>query len=313
MDNGGDNGGTERAALYEDAMDADLPEHDAPDVTVVVPHYNDYARLDRCLTALAAQDFGGTREIIVADNDSPGGPARIAATVAGRARIVVATAKGAGPARNAGVAAARGRILAFTDADCLPEAGWLAAGIAALSAPDTVVGGCMTVLSGMPRSGAEAFETVFAFDNAAYVRAKGFTVTANLFVARGLFDRVGPFRTGLSEDVEWCWRARAAGARLVYAPGAVVGHPARRDWRELAAKWERLTHETYLLDRERGKSPGWVIARAWAMLLETPRALVRVLRSPVLAPGERRAAAAVLIRLRLFRFALGHRLALRGG
>ena len=49
------------------------------------------------------------------------------------------------------------------------------------------------------------------------------------------------------------------------------------------------------------------------MLLETPRALVRVLRSPVLAPGERRAAAAVLIRLRLFRFALGHRLALRGG
>ncbi len=291
-------------------MVADPP---APDVTVVVPHYNDYARLDRCLAALAAQDFDGTCEIVVADNDSPGGAERLAATVAGRARTVVATAKGAGPARNAGVAAARGRILAFTDADCLPEAEWLAAGIAALDGAETIVGGCMTVLSGAPRSGAEAFETVFAFDNAAYVRTKGFTVTANLFVSHALFDRVGPFRTGLSEDVEWCWRARAAGARLIYAANAVVGHPARRDWRELAAKWERLTYETYLLDRERGKSSGWVMARAWLMLLETPRALVRVLRAPILTSGERRAAAIVLIRLRLFRFALGYRLALRGG
>lgn len=281
---------------------------DAPDVTVVVPHYNDYVRLDRCLTALAAQDFTGSYEIVVADNASPD-PARVAAAVAGRARIVVARDKGAGPARNAGVAAARGRRLAFTDADCLPEPGWLAAGIAAL-APETIVGGRMTVLAGSPRSGAEAFETVFAFDNAAYVRDKGFTVTANLFAARDLFDRVGPFRTGVSEDVEWCWRARAAGVRLVYAAGAVVGHPARRDWPELAAKWRRLAHETYLLDRERGKSAAWVVARAWATLLETPRALVRVARSPLLTPGERGAAAGVLIRLRLLRFALGHRLAL---
>jgi hypothetical protein len=46
------------------------------------------------------------------------------------------------------------------------------------------------------------------------------------------------------------------------------------------------------------------------MLGETPRALFRVARSPLLGQGERAAAAATLVRLRLFRFALNHRLAL---
>ncbi len=296
------------------ASDSPAPDVPVPEVTVVVPHYNDYAQLDRCLAALVAQDFAGSCEIVVADNDSPDAGERLAGAVAGRARVVVATDRGAGPARNAGVAAARGRLLAFTDSDCLPEPGWLAAGLAALEAArgDAVVGGRMTVLTGSPRSPAEAFETVFAFDNEAYVRDKGFTVTANLFVARALFDRVGAFRTGVSEDVDWCWRARRLGARLVYADDAVVGHPARRDWRELAAKWRRLTDETVRLDRERGRSRVWVMARAWATLAETPRALLRVARSPRLAPGERGGAAITLIRVRLLRLARGHRLAFDG-
>lgn len=284
-----------------------------PDVTVVVPHYADYDRLDRCLTAVRCQDFDGRVEVIVADNASPD-PDRVVAAVAGRARIVVATDKGAGPARNAGVAAARAPRLAFTDSDCMPERGWLAAGLAALAigGGDAVIGGRMTVLTGSPRTGAEGFETVFAFDNRAYVEIKGFTVTANLFATADLFARVGPFRTGLSEDVDWSWRARTIGARIVYAAGAVVGHPARRNWAELAHKWRRLTHETYLLDRGRGKSAAWVVARTWAMLAETPRALVRVARSPLLVPSERAAAAATLVRLRLFRFVLSHRVALGG-
>ncbi len=53
----------------------------------------------------------------------------------------------------------------------------------------------MTVLAPDPArpTPAEAFELVFAFDNESYVRKKGFTVSANLFCTRAVFDRVGGF------------------------------------------------------------------------------------------------------------------------
>ena len=284
-----------------------------PDVSVVIPHFRDFTRLDLCLAALGHQTFAGSREIIVADNNSPEGLAAVEAAVAGRARIVVATASGAGPARNAGVAAAIGRVIAFTDSDCVPEPGWLAGGVAAV-AETTLAGGAMTVLSAFPGrlSPTEAFEAVFAFDNESYVRTKGFSVTANLFVPRSVFARVGPFPTGVSEDIEWCWRARDAGFALVYSPTAVVGHPARRDWPALKAKWRRLSHELFLLERERGRSVAWIVGRAALMLLELPRALVRVARTPILGSGrDRRGAAAVLTRIRIFRFVETMRMAMR--
>ena len=153
----------------------------SPRVSVVVPHYHDLARLGLCLDALVRQNYAADRvEIIVADNGSPAGEAAVREAIAGRARLVLAPEKGAGPARNAGAAAAEGEVLAFTDADCVPEPGWLAAGVAALAGAD-LVGGRVTVFTQDPDrlSPAEAFECAFAFDNARYVQRLGFTVTAN--------------------------------------------------------------------------------------------------------------------------------------
>lgn len=274
-----------------------------PAVSVIVPHYNDLVRLDRCLAALAGQQADGGFEVIVADNASPCGIAAVEKVIAGRARLVVATEKGAGPARNAGVAAARGRLLAFTDCDCLPEPGWLLAGLAALAGCD-FVGGAMTVLvdESRPMTGAEAFERVFAFNNRRYVEQQGFTVTANLFAPRALFDAVGGFRTGVSEDLEWCERARAAGFRIGYAPLAVVGHPARANWRELLAKWRRLNAEAYALYTGRkGGRLRWAV-RSLALPLSIVAHVPVVLRSPAIAgAGTRARVLGTLVRLRLWR------------
>ena len=217
-----------------------------PEVTVVIPHYADIARLDRCLAAVVSQECSFSFEVVVADNNSPCGQDAVAVAIANRAHLVLATKPGAGPARNAGVQAARGRYLAFTDSDCIPEPGWLAAGIAALTKHD-FVGGAMTVLVGNHKrlSGAEAFERIFAFNNRRYVEKEGFTVTANLFCSKELFERVGGFRSDLSEDLEWCQRARASGFQIGYAENAVVGHPARANWSELLHKWRRLNAEMF--------------------------------------------------------------------
>jgi GT2 family glycosyltransferase len=275
-----------------------------PRVSVVVPHYHDLTSLDRCLKALIAQTFPADRfEIVVADNASPGGEAEVARTIAGRARLVVVGERGAGPARNGGVQVASGQILAFTDCDCVPEPEWLAEGLKALEACD-FVGGRMTVLVDDPirLSQAEAFETEFAFDNEAYVTRKGFTVTANLFCSRALFDAVGGFRVGVSEDTEWCERARVAGYRIGYAPAAVVGHPARRTWDELLAKWRRLNVESFNLFAHRpGGRLRWLVkscALPLSALAHTPRVLTS---RKLVSLDQRLAALAALYRLRFWR------------
>lgn len=280
-----------------------------PRISVVIPHYDDPASLDRCLSALGQQTIAEPFEIVVADNMSPQGEAAIAAAIGGRARLALAHDRGAGPARNAGVAESTGEVLAFTDSDCVPQPGWLAAGVAALERHD-LVGGRMTVEVGAnERSGAEAFEQVFAFDNRSYVEDKGFTVTANLFVRRATFDAVGGFRTQVSEDAEWCWRARAAGYRLGYAHDAVVGHPARPDWAALLHKWRRINAESFALACEaRGGRMRW-LAKSWLLPVSIVAHVPRVLRSPALSQtAHRRAALATLARLRMWRFVDSHRL-----
>lgn len=277
-------------------------------ISVIVPHYHDLPSLDRCLTALAAQTFPtAEREIVVADNASPEGLAAVEAVVAGRARVVLATERGAGPARNAGVAASTAPLLAFTDADCVPEPGWLAAGLAALD-HHALVGGKMYVIpSSGPASGAEGFERVFAFQNERYVREVGFTVTANLFCPRAVFDRTGPFRVGVSEDIEWCHRARDAGFRIGYAADARVGHPPRPDWPSLLAKWRRLQAERYALVAGTARGRARYLAQAWLLPPSIAVDARKVLRSPALSGRqERTAALATLARLRLWRFLDAH-------
>lgn len=282
-----------------------------PRVSVIIPHYRDLRGLDLCLRALARQTYPlDDFEVIVADNNSPEGEAAVAEVVAGRARLTVVPEKGAGPARNGGVAIARGDLLAFTDSDCVPEAEWLAEGLAGLEGYD-FVGGRVTVLVDDPTSmsGAEAFERVFAFDFKTYITKKGFTGAGNLFCSRAVFDQVGGFRVGVSEDVEWSYRARGKGLRLGYAPCAIVGHPARRNWEELWGKWRRVNAETYGLYRERtGGNLTW-LARSLALPLSAVLHTPRVFTSDQLSTARQRlAAVGMLFKLRFWR--LGHALRL---
>ena len=280
----------------------------APKISVIVPHYNDLAGLDDCLTALCAQR-GIAREdyeIIVGDNCSPVGLDKVAEVVAGRAKLIEATERGAGPARNAAVANASGAILAFTDSDCVPGPGWLSRGVA-LVATGQIVGGAMqvSVEDEASLTGAEAFEQVFAFDNEKYVKKMGFSVTANLFCMTDDFKKIGPFRVDVSEDKEWCLRARRLGFELVYAEGAVVSHPARRDWDALRHKWSRLDREGFhLASEESGGSIKWWL-RSWLLPASIlPHALRCMTSASLDGISSRFRAMGTLARLRFWRF--GH-------
>ncbi len=176
-----------------------------PLVSVIIPHYNDLANLRRCLGRLASQTLPKDRfEIVVADNGSACGLEEVQ-NVCGRiARVVHAPIPGAGPARNVAVAASSGAVLAFTDSDCRPAPDWLENGLAALRNAD-IVGGRVDVDVGDPAhpTAIEAFELVFAFNVKRYIAELGFSVSANIFVSRATFDRVGAFRARVVEDLDW--------------------------------------------------------------------------------------------------------------
>jgi len=285
----------------------------APKVSVIIPHYRDLKGLALCLASLDRQTYPRRAfEIVVADNASPEGQEVVAATIAGRARLVVVEEKGAGPARNGGVAASRGEILAFIDSDCVAEPEWIEQALEGLAAYD-FIGGRVKVLVEDPShvTPVEAFEREFAFDFKTYSEKKKFTGAGNLVCSRRVFDQVGGFRTGVSEDVEWSRRAQAEGFRLGYVPTAIVGHPARRSWPELLAKWRRINLETFGLSaRGTAGRLRWLIKS----LLMPASAVVhaaKVMTSPELnSMSERWGALGVLFKLRFWRLGDSMRLLL---
>lgn len=274
---------------------------------VIIPHFNDTNRLRRCLAALMPQ-LSPEVGVVVVDNGSTQSLDGVR-TDFPDLRIVTETRKSAAIARNRGVAETTAPWLFFLDCDCVPAPDWLAVAQALITQTGVgrgdIVGGTVTVFdeNPPPRSGAEAFETVFAFDNRCYIEKKGFSVTANLLTTRDVFNAVGLFSPGLSEDLDWCRRATAQGFRLVYNDALRVAHPTRSDWTALERKWHRLTIESWGLQGT-GAGAGarlrWVL-RALALPLSVLLHAPRVLGSDKLSGSEKRAALATLTRLRLRR------------
>jgi glycosyltransferase involved in cell wall biosynthesis len=234
-------------------------------VSVIIPHYDNLEGLQQCIANLRTQTLDPSRyEIIVADNNSSCGISAVKRACQGVARVIPAPIPGAAEARNAAIAVARGEVFAFTDQDCRPRPDWLERGVRALDGAD-VVGGRMVVCvdDRMRVTPTEAFELVFAFNNRRYVERKGFTVNANMFVWRDVFSKVGLFRAGVPEDVDWGYRATALGFRLRYAADAVVEHPARREWTDLIRKWRLISANHYALSRKRRFGKLRFFARSW--------------------------------------------------
>lgn len=282
----------------------------APRASVIIPHHRDPNALRVCLKALFACDGIAATEVLVVDNGAATlTPAFQQAFPA--VRFLFEPRAGAAHARNLGVAHAKADALLFLDCDCIPHRRFITAHLRALSSAD-MVGGEIEVSTSQAMTGPEAFERVFAFRQRDNVQRKGFAVTANLSTHRSVFQRVGSFRHGLSEDLDWCRRARDAGFTLTFCAEATITHPARATWAALSKKWGRLTREAYASDADRPGARARWLARAVAMPLSIIAHAPRILRSSALpgAPAKGRALL-TLARIRLWRMGAMLRCAVR--
>lgn len=299
-------------------------EADLPLVSVIIPVYNDAARLQDCLTALAATDWPLERmEVLVVDNGSQ--PPLPADLTVGRdwLRLAVETQPGSYAARNRGIALARGSVLAFTDSDCLPEPGWLRAGVTHLQRTPRagLVAGDVQVFArdvAAPNA-VELYELVSAFPQQMYVEQQHFGVTANIFTTPEVIAAVGSFDAGLRSggDGEWGRRVHAAGYAVVYCPTAVVRHPARHDLRGVLQKTRRVMGGLRGHDAAAGVTGRARMlrqARRWAGLLgNLPLQPLRFAASPRLhGPGQRLRVAAVTLAVRAVMLGEWLRLSLGG-
>jgi glycosyltransferase involved in cell wall biosynthesis len=196
--------------------------------SVIVPARNGGAGLRHLMAALEAQTMPRDAfEVVIGDDGSTDGSADSLATEDGRVKVVSGPPLNSYAARNRGVGASRAPVLAFCDADCRPEPGWLEAGTRALGQAEIVAGVVRLVVAPTPTAWT-LLDLDMSKDQARSVR-NGKAETANLFVRRELFDRVGGFDDSLPSggDRDFVQRCAAAGGRLILARDAIVWHPTR--------------------------------------------------------------------------------------
>lgn len=216
-----------------------------PFVSVIIPVYLHQVELAACLQELARQSYPcGRWEIVVVDNHSAPVVDRVTLHSGPPIHVVHCPDPSAYAARNAGARMARGDIFAFTDADCLPDSNWIAAGVESLThrtSISMVAGRVEFVYDRLSPSTIELFETSFFFNQPRNVSG-GFSVTANMFVHAGVFQRLGGFEPNIRSrgDTEFGLRLRRAGGTVAYAPQAITRHRTASSYGRLITKVRRL-------------------------------------------------------------------------
>jgi glycosyltransferase involved in cell wall biosynthesis len=212
-------------------------------VSIIVPVRNGVKTIGLLLDALLKQDYPEDKtQIIIVDNDSRDHTASIVK----RYPVILEQENGkisSYAARNKGLSVASGEIIAFTDADCIPESGWVREGVRALSKQnaDAAGGRIKFVFSGR-KTAAACFDSLNNLRNDRFIEREIGAITANLFVRTELFRRLGLFQEVISGgDINWTGKALSEGYSLVYIPEAVVRHPARNLTEMLRKSWFRGT------------------------------------------------------------------------
>ena len=241
-------------------------------VSVVIPHAGDDNCLKLCIDSIRRQTFPGElTSVVIILNERDRRDLDFA--LLENEEMLWEPAGSSYRSRNCGIKASRDEVIAFTDSDTIPSSNWLSAGLSALSAKkaDLVAGRIDTVTSVATRTWPALYESLFSFDQEKNVRG-GFSATANLFVTRNAMETYGQFdETAFSgEDFSWTNSSVKAGARLVYAPHAVVKHPCRETWSSLLMKARRTTAPYSRAGQRDGPRRPDFWRRAWFQLTAAP-------------------------------------------
>ena len=219
--------------------------------SVIVPVRNGAQDIQELLACLDQQTLPRAEfEIVIGDDGSTDGGTSGLEGPDAHVRVAPGAPANSYAARHRAVGVSRAPVLAFCDSDCRPEPEWLERGLAGLEATDVLAGRIRFAVSD-PRTTWTLIDMDGSKDHEHLVRF-GLAETANLFVRRELYDRVGGLDGSVREygDFDFIEKCVAAGARLTFGPDAVLWHPTRSSGRSLLrALW--LYNHGYAVHRGR--------------------------------------------------------------
>lgn len=274
-----------------------------PVVSVIVPVYRHWSRVPELLDALDRQTMARDQFEVILVNNGPEPVPELPDSI----RLLSCPRAGSYAARNLGAQNARGTWLAFTDADCAPDARWLAAIVEGMNQRDAILAGRVVMSVSGRANWWSSYDAVRGIPQERYVR-RGYAATANLALSNAAFTRLGGFDSARLSggDAEFCRRAARLGLPILYSDAATVAHPARRSWEDVAIKARRIRGGQV----RNGSAPRRI---AWIILSFAPplRDALRLARSTGHAPRDR--ARAALVRLALWPVELWETLRLLAG
>ena len=210
----------------------------APDVSVVIPTYRRADGLAALVAALEAQTLERDRfEVVMVDNASGDTTWETLDALRQQASFTLtleqtAVNHGPAPARNLGWKMAAAPVVAFLDDDCLPDPGWLAAGLAAMEAEPEV-----GIVQGRVRFPDDFDPTVMGtwYHTMRLDGPSPWFESCNIFYRRAALEDGGGFDETFGwwgEDSALGWQVVEAGWGRSFSVDAAVVHTVQeRGWR----------------------------------------------------------------------------------
>ncbi|MCB1919280.1 MAG: glycosyltransferase family 2 protein, partial [Candidatus Competibacteraceae bacterium] len=218
-----------------------FPYHETPEVSIIIPVFNQFRFTHHCLAALAADRSRYYFEVIVVDDSSTDGTPKALASYTGVRLIINAENLGFVGSTNRAASVARGNYLVFLNNDTQVQPGWLDTLIETFQAFQNagLVGsrliyphGRLQEAGGILSADGSAWNYGHLDDpykpQYSYVREPDYVSGAALAIRRDLFEDLGGFDTHFApayyEDADLAFRVRAAGYRVYYQPWSQVVH-----------------------------------------------------------------------------------------